>query len=66
MECWGCGTRHALYAIMNFEFLQAWHYNRISFVVFAIFAYLWMKYIIKEIKNINSFNLSKQNTFLVS
>jgi len=66
MECWGCGTRHALYSIMNLEFLKAWHHNKMSFVVFAIFVYLWFKYVIKEFKNINNYFHLKQNPLQIN
>jgi len=66
MECWGCGTRHALYAIMNLDFLKAWNYNKLSFLVFAILVYLWFKYVIKEIKDINNFNHSKESTIRIN
>ncbi|MEI7484138.1 MAG: DUF2752 domain-containing protein [Ignavibacteriota bacterium] len=54
LECWGCGTRHALYAIMNLDFLKAWYYNKLSFVVFPVLVYLWFKYVIREYKNIST------------
>jgi hypothetical protein len=61
IECWGCGTRHALYSIMNLDFLQAWHHNKLSFIVFPILVYLWFKYVIKEYKNVSTFIGQKHN-----
>jgi hypothetical protein len=66
MECWGCGTRHALYAIMNLEFLKAWNYNRMSFVVFAILVYLWFKYVIIELKGIHNFYQEKHSAYRIN
>jgi hypothetical protein len=66
MECWGCGTRHALYSIMNLEFLDAWNYNKMSFVVFAIFVYLWFKYVINEVKVINNYYQKKHSAYLIN
>jgi hypothetical protein len=66
VECWGCGTRHALYSIMNLEFLQAWNYNKLSFAVFAVLVYLWFKYVIKEYKNLSRFIHSKQTPLQVN
>lgn len=51
-KCWGCGISHAIHDILNLKFLNAYNHNKLSFVVFAILVYLWIKYIYKGIKEI--------------
>lgn len=60
-ECWGCGTRHAMYEIMNLEFIKAFNHNKLSFIIFGILVYLWFKYIFKEVNTIRKM-MQKKDT----
>lgn len=55
-DCWGCGTSRAIVSILNFEFKQAYEFNKGILVVFPLLVYLWFKRLIINIKVIFSTN----------
>lgn len=49
-ECWGCGTSRAVVSIMNFDFRQAYDFNKRIVIVFPLLVFLWFKLLIANIK----------------
>lgn len=49
-DCWGCGTSRALVSILNFDFKQAYQFNKRIVIVFPLLVFLWVKVIVKNIK----------------
>ena len=47
-NCWGCGMTTAVIAILKGDFQTAWNYNALSFIVFPLLLFLWVKYIYKH------------------
>ena len=45
VECLGCGMTRAVFSLMYFRFEDAWHYNKLVYVVAPILAYLYLKQI---------------------
>ena len=51
-ECWGCGMARALMSLMYLDFDAAWDYHRGVVVVAPLLAWLWVKWIIEEVRRI--------------
>ena len=51
-ECPGCGTTRAIQHLIHLDFKQAWEFNKLSFIIFIVGAYIWVKWIIITIKKI--------------
>ncbi len=51
-DCWGCGTSRALVSIMHLNFTQAYDYNKRIIIVFPLLVYLWLKYLLRYIKQL--------------
>jgi hypothetical protein len=43
IECYACGMTRAVMHLIHFDFISAWEYNKLSFVVFPILSYLYAK-----------------------
>jgi len=53
LECPGCGVTRGTQHLLHFDFKQAWEFNKLSFILVPIGAYIWftwIKSVIKEIK----------------
>jgi hypothetical protein len=50
-ECPGCGMTRACQRIIHFHFLEAWQFNKMSFIVFPVIAYLYVKDFLETYKN---------------
>ena len=59
-QCYGCGITRAIQHLIHGEFTKAWQFNKLSFIVFALLLYLWLKYVVKIIQKIR---LSHKNFF---
>lgn len=42
-ECYGCGMTRACQRIIHFRFTDAYHFNKLSLVVFPILVFGWIK-----------------------
>jgi len=42
-ECPGCGMTRACQRIIHFRFLDAWYFNKMSFIVFPVLLYFYIK-----------------------
>ncbi len=51
-QCYGCGTTRAIQHLIHGEFTKAWQFNKLSFIIFALLLYLWIKYVVKIIRKI--------------
>lgn len=52
-ECWGCGMTRALASVAYLDFQAAWGYNRIVVVVAPLLLYIWLKWILRLINDVN-------------
>lgn len=50
LECYGCGMTRAIMHLIHLDFEQAWFYNKLSFVVLPLLAFLYGQEFYKEIK----------------
>lgn len=57
-ECYGCGMTRAVMHLIHFEFIDAYHFNKISFIVFPMMGFLWMKELVKEIRQVGKYQVS--------
>jgi len=39
-ECYGCGMTRAIQHLIHFEFDEAYHFNKLSFIVFPLTIYM--------------------------
>jgi hypothetical protein len=53
-ECYGCGMGRALLNLLHFNFLAAYHFNPLSFIVFPMFTLIWIKELFEKIKTIKN------------
>lgn len=44
MECYACGLTRGIMHLIHFEFVDAYYFNPLSFVVFPLLAFLWAKW----------------------
>jgi len=51
-ECWGCGITKAVISTVQFQFADAFTYNKLVVVVFPLLFYLWWKELIKCFPNV--------------
>lgn len=49
-DCWGCGTSRALISMLNFDFRQAYQFNKRIIIVFPLLVFLWVKVIVKNVR----------------
>ncbi len=49
-ECPGCGMTRALVSLSRLDAVGAWHYNRAVVVVAPILAYLWVRWIVRLVR----------------
>jgi hypothetical protein len=47
LECPGCGITRAIQHLIHFDFDAAWHFNKLSFIVFPILAFLYARQILR-------------------
>lgn len=52
VECPGCGITKAISSIFHGELINAYKYNHMIVVIFPVLCYLWIKNIVKELKNV--------------
>ena len=49
-ECYGCGMGRALFNLFHLNFKEAYYYNSLSFVVFPLLLFTWIKEVLNRIK----------------
>lgn len=52
VECYGCGITRAIQHLIHFQFEEAWHFNKLSFIVAPLIIFLWIKHMFKIYKKI--------------
>ncbi|QNF31959.1 DUF2752 domain-containing protein [Adhaeribacter swui] len=50
--CYGCGMARAIMHLIHFDFSAAFSYNKLSFIVFPLLAYLWGQSFFKEVARV--------------
>ncbi|WP_414691941.1 DUF2752 domain-containing protein [Pedobacter glucosidilyticus] len=43
IECYGCGLTRACIRLINLDFVGAWNFNKVSFIVFPILCFLLLQ-----------------------
>jgi hypothetical protein len=51
-ECLGCGLTRATQHFIHFDFISAYNFNKLVFLVVPLLIYFWVKEIIKMYKKI--------------
>lgn len=51
-ECWGCGMTRALVSLIYFDFDAAWAFHRGVVVVAPLLAWIWVRWIISEVRRV--------------
>ena len=52
MECYGCGLTRGMMHLIHFEFVDAYYFNALSFVVFPLLAFLWVRWFLRDWKRL--------------
>lgn len=47
-DCYGCGLTRAVLSALHFEFVKAFHYNKLFIIVMPLLIYIWIKMLIKQ------------------
>ena len=48
-ECYGCGMMRAIMHLIHLDFSTAFHFNKLSFIVFPLLSYLWGQSFLREV-----------------
>ena len=48
MECLGCGLTRGIQHLIHLDFQSAWHFNKLTFVVFPLFVYLYITWFLNS------------------
>jgi len=59
IECYGCGITKAVIASMQLNFIRAFEYNKLIVVVMPLIVYLWIKEIVKHVKEFKTYKNEK-------
>lgn len=43
MQCYGCGMTRAVHHMIHLDFIEAYHYNKLSFIVFPLLVFMIFK-----------------------
>ncbi|MFN7118519.1 MAG: DUF2752 domain-containing protein [Saprospiraceae bacterium] len=54
LECYGCGMTRAMMHLIHFEFLDAYYFNPLSFLVFPLLAWLWLRWFLRDLKRVRN------------
>jgi hypothetical protein len=60
-ECYGCGMTRAVFSAIHFRFTDAFHFNRLSPVVFPLLIYIWAKTLVSLLPGTTFLNLNRNN-----
>lgn len=52
IECYGCGLTRAMMHLIHFEFMDAYFFNPLSFLVFPLLAWLWLRWFLRDLKRV--------------
>ncbi len=56
INCYGCGMTRGIMHLIHFEFVSAWEFNKLSFIVFPLLVYMilweiWRRFLVDEKKD---------------
>ena len=43
VECYGCGLTRATMHLLHFDFITAWHFNKLVYIVTPLLFLFWLK-----------------------
>lgn len=52
-ECPGCGMTRGIQHLIHFDFQAAWSYNKLSFIIFPVLAFIYARSIYRFYKRAN-------------
>ena len=61
-ECYGCGLTRSIMHLIHFDFMAAWDYNKIGFIVFPIICVLYLEMILR---NMHYIGIIKSNRIIL-
>lgn len=50
VECYACGLTRACMHLIHLDFLEAYYHNALSFIVFPLLAFLWLRWFVQDLK----------------
>jgi hypothetical protein len=59
IECYGCGITRAVLSVIQFDFVNAYHYNKLVIIVFPLLFYLWGKNFYELLRSFSPFQTCK-------
>jgi hypothetical protein len=59
MECYACGMTRACMNIIHFDFVEAYYYNPLAFVAFPLLALLWLRWFLRDVKQVRRMHRKK-------
>jgi hypothetical protein len=51
VNCYGCGMTRASMRLIHLDFVGAWEFNKLSFILFPALAFYYMRYFIYLMRN---------------
>lgn len=64
-DCYGCGMTRAILSSLHLRFIDAYHYNKLVFVVLPLLVFIWLKLLINCINKVslqaNSYSVNCNN-----
>ena len=51
-SCYGCGMTRAIMHLIHLDFIVAYEFNRLSFIVFPLLSFVWAKEVWVHIKRL--------------
>lgn len=56
--CYACGLTRAIMHLIHFEFVDAWYFNPLGFIVFPALAWQWLQWFLKDFKALKTLSAS--------
>ena len=50
--CPGCGTTRAIQHLIHLDFKQAWEFNKLSFIILIVCAFIWVNWVRVTLKKL--------------
>ena len=62
MNCYGCGMTRACMRLIDLDFVGAWEFNKLSFIVFPTLVFYYARYFIYLMRNAKAQLSTKKDT----
>jgi Protein of unknown function (DUF2752) len=56
INCLGCGLTRACMRLIHFDFVGAWEFNKLSFIVFPALIYYYLRFFVANFRQIIAFD----------